>query len=244
MRLLSVDWDFFFPIPEHDRLALYDWGHREDMAFMKDAIWTIRAGAFLQAGAPLPRATEYDGFWQRFRHIAPDATLYFADSHAHIFKPEVRAGVTEIWNFDAHHDSYKGPEHVYKTKAVSCEDWATGYTMIGVKVYTFFPAWKAYGVAEEQPVAPMMPKVQPDPGKPFNKPFDRVFVCRSAAWMPSWLDDDFADFLNSCPAWANRKNIDGVQRRDFNLEDARRMQAQVDETIKEAERANMGKRIS
>ncbi len=240
MRLLSIDWDFFFPIPEDDPHFLYDWGHREDMAFMKDAIWTIQAGAFLQAGLPLPRATGYEGFWKRFRHITPDACLYFADSHAHVFNPEVRAGVTEVWNFDAHHDSYKPPEHILEKKAVTCEDWATAYTMIGVKVYTFFPAWKAYGVEDEKPVAPMMPAVQLDPGKPFNKPFDRVYISRSGAWTPSWLDDDFADFLKSCPAWEKRKRLDGLIRRDFNLEDARRMQAQVSQTIKEAERERLG----
>src|SRR5574340_1024527 len=108
MNLLSVDWDFFFPEPSPDdgrNVELFDWGHKENSFFI-DALWTFRAGAFLRAGLELPGLSgEQEDFWERFR-FAPDAELFWAESHSAAGLHEVEQRVTHVWNYDAHHDAW------------------------------------------------------------------------------------------------------------------------------------------
>ena len=228
MRLLSVDWDYFLPIPEDDPHALYDWGHTESISFMKDGIWTIRAGSFLFQGYPLPGLSgDVKDFWGRFCNLCGE--LYFADSHSMIYSPKVRSGITEIWNFDAHHDAYWTSKEVQTEGKVNCENWATVFASMGVTVKTFFPTWNNYSLEYKMPLPLGMPRIQLDPGTPFHKQFDRIFVCRSGAWTPSWLEEAFWDFIASCPT-NTRVNVDGVSRREFNIADAQeiaRQQAMV-----------------
>lgn len=217
MRLLSVDWDFFFPIPNSDPYGLYDWGHHENMAFMVDGIWAIRAANFQHAKLRLPGTSgEEATFWQRFR-FAPGARLYYTDSHCRIARPEVRAGITEVWNFDAHHDAYKPAQDVLATNTVACDTWATAFHLMGIKVRTFFPAWHGDYVGRDKP-AVSMPAVQVDRGQAFNRLFDGVFVCRSGAWTPTWIEDAFWQFIAACPVTEHHP-LDDIAERQFVVAD-------------------------
>lgn len=232
-RLLSVDWDFFFPVPEVDAEFLYDWGHREDLALMKEEIWVFRAADFLQRGKPLP---DTDGrecdFWSRFR-FNPDAKLYYADSHSQIFKPEVfEDGVTEIWSFDAHHDAFKTPKEVIRTNQVTCESWAVAAWLNKAKVRVFYPPWREYALKEEKPKVPIHIELDPQNRKPFRQPFDKVFVCRSGAWTPTWLEDKFWEFIFSCPA-LEKVNLDGIKRREYPQEEADKLAKAEKKVIEE-----------
>lgn len=221
MRMLSVDWDYFFPIPEYDPGFLYDWGHNEAYGeFMLNGIWAIRASAFTRNGLPLPSTTgAEENFWSRFN--LKDCTLFYSDSHVNIMKPEAISRVSEIWSFDAHHDSYTPIKQVSRNMKVSCQDWATGCYLAGIKLKIFYPKWGSYRAISEKPTIPVC--IQADRGQQFRRQFDRVFVCRSGAWTPTWIEDKFWKFVEECPARLKIK-LGDMERRQF-------MVGEVDELI-------------
>lgn len=234
MRLLSIDWDFFFPIlsPLEDKDFLYDWGHAETGHLMTEGIWPIRAAQFMENNLPLPGTSgEEEAFWNRF-HFSKAAVLYYADSHSRIFLQEVMENVTEVTNFDAHHDAYEGMDAVFEKKSVDCSTWATGYRLCRVDVRTIYPQWDAW-MMEDTPKADVNPEV--DNKHRHKHTYDRAFVCRSAAWTPPWIEDKFWRFLLNCPV-KNRKRLDDITRRDFDFKEAEEM-AKVLRKAKE-ERAN------
>jgi hypothetical protein len=40
---------------------------------------------------------------------------------------------------------------------------------------------------------------QVDDDKPVDVIFDRIFIARSGAWVPPWLDDKWEQFIQDCP---------------------------------------------
>jgi hypothetical protein len=110
MRLLVVDFDYFFPLPQGPD-PLFAWAHFETPYYLLEA-WEERALAFLLRGLPLPEARGWEGFWGRFA-LAPGAVLYYADSNALAFHERVRQGVEEVVLFDAHHDAGYGRVKMY-----------------------------------------------------------------------------------------------------------------------------------
>ncbi|GGV43813.1 hypothetical protein GCM10010245_68720 [Streptomyces spectabilis] len=50
----------------------------------------------------------------------------------------------------------------------------------------------------EEPVIPVSMSI--DSGEAPTVTFEAVFVCRSRAWVPSWCDHQFTEFLEACPA--------------------------------------------
>ncbi len=219
MKLLSVDWDYFFPKIEHSsqprfsqEWALYDWGHKESR-LMIDLIWGTRAAGFLAAGLSLPGTTgEEEHFWARF-HFTKRAKLYLAESHSALGDEKVIGhGVREIVNFDAHHDAgyhHRSFEDALRAMEIkndkgighrmACDDWAVYAAARGIPVVTKYPAWRSWAMNDEggepEPEAPIERMI--DDGTPFAEPFGRVFVCRSGAWTPSWLDDKFETFVKA-----------------------------------------------
>jgi len=216
VRLLSVDWDFFFPVPNpiDDKEFMYDWGHREDMPFMKEAIWYIRAQPFVANGVPLPMtSSEEENFWKKF-YFTSNATLYYADSHVHVFEPQVRQGVRELWNFDAHHDSFRDIKTVVSEKVIKCDSWATAFHMMCGDVMLYYPSWgKPYLAELSKPYVKMRIHFDRPPRK-YNVVFDKVFLCRSGAWTPSWIEDKFWGFIENCPV-KKRQMIGALDKRVF-----------------------------
>ncbi len=197
MRLLVVDFDYFFPVPQDpgDPLApLFAWAHFETPYYLLEA-WEERALAFLLRGLPLPKARGWQGFWGRFA-FAPGAVLYYAESNALAFHPEVRRGVEEVVLFDAHHDAGYRP----LGEAPACDDWMVFYHRQGARLRVYYPPWRDPRLEPEPQVA--VERLQ-DPGGAVPGVFHRVFLCRSGAFVPPWAD---ADFLPSwrpllCPRW-------------------------------------------
>ena len=111
MNLLSVDFDYFFPTKEYnctntEELCLFDWGHNEGWSpKLLDALWYIRASAFLRLQRELPYEKVPDKFWDRF-NISKNAKLFIADSHSQAAHPKVTNNITDsiVSNIDAHHD--------------------------------------------------------------------------------------------------------------------------------------------
>ena len=220
-RLLSVDFDFFFPEMSLDPKLwqYYDWGHRESRFFL-DAIWYARAQSFLMNGLSLPTTSgEEVGFWDRFR-FQHWTRLYLSDSHVSMYTPRVMKGVTEVVNYDAHHDAgYKGTFEDWLGRGkVTCEDWVLAYSLAKVPVTTIYPRWKTWAIDEEPtPLVPMERRF--DDGLADPEPFDRGFVCRSGAWTPSWLDPNFQTFLDAFPK-RYIHNL-GMHPRGFSLDSLR-----------------------
>lgn len=229
MKLLAVDWDYFCPTGEpgnpdakREETYLYDWGHSERWAFMADGIWAVRAAGFKKNGLPLPTTSGLEnGFWDRFR-IDPKATLWYSDSNVGAAHPDVMEGIDEVYLYDAHHDSGYGKRlvDIMKSGQVSCEDWMVAYYLQNpvTKLRVRYPYWRrdAFKV-EPKPAIKVHRRV--DDGKPLkSKKFDRVYVCRSPSWTPTWEDEKFFQLINSCPAF-KKAPIHPLMERTWNPAD-------------------------
>ena len=207
MRLLSIDWDFFFPTKEEDdtEWQLYDWGHSENWSSgLQDVAWTHRAAGFLGNGFPLPGTSgEEKDFWKRFR-FSKNARLFIAESHMHCASEEVRIGVTEVVNYDAHHDcGYVDHPlvRIIEERTANCEDWMLVYSAYnGADARVIYPSWRTQGImAADKLLISGISRAIDDGRYCIDQVFDRVFIARSGAWTPPWIDKNFAEFVESCP---------------------------------------------
>lgn len=240
MNLLSVDWDFFFPYPEHDPHGYYDWGHQESPFFIND-VWTIRAAAFLDRGQDLPVVDQsWKHFWHEFRFTA-EATLTYGESHAWAADPRMVADITEVWNYDAHHDCGYGQwatvlPPLLKGGEFNCGNWMIRYILDNVKTHVRYPGWRSFS-EDEDSRATLEPttKAMAFTDEPSDLPvFDYIYVCRSGAWTPPWTDDDFMAFLDACPVPSEQRWDIGKEfgwptvPRKFDPEQVKRMQLKLD----------------
>lgn len=192
MNLLVVDWDFFFPI---DEVAM-DWGHREAPIFL-DMVWGSRAAYFVLKDEPLPGTSgEERTFWSRVK-LTRSAVVHYAESNVQALSlalsRRVRRG-DAVYLFDAHHDTGYGR---MKPGEFTCENWMIPYITKGCDVRMIYPAWK-WPVALDLEPEPMLPLDRSgDTGAVPPVTFGAVFVCRSGAWVPPWLDDAFMAFLTA-----------------------------------------------
>lgn len=228
-NLLVVDWDYFFPNPMHNGVGqedifLYDWGHRESPFHVND-IWRDRVLPFVSNDLPLPRATGFEGFWDRF-DLSEWPSLLVADSnlYAGIIHPSTIGLDTDHWErvdlYDAHHDSgYNiGSLTEFKRRdTLSCEDWMLAHYLRGSELHVRYPQWfTEWSTVDRQPVVPV--DRQLDDGQPVTITYDLVFVCRSGAWVPPWCDDQFITFLEDYPTgryvWIDEENEDPVRTFD------------------------------
>lgn len=210
MNLLSIDWDYFFPMPEEDGSALYDWGHREAPLFIDGPLWPMRAGAFMSRGLDLPVVNDHwTGFWDRF-HFSDGAQLYFGESHSWAADQRVVEGVTGLWSYDAHHDcGYRKDDLIQAMHQgrYECGSWVLCYwPQISdsrawtdpLDIHIRYPAWKDWKHQENDCMIAGVDRKTDLMGDE-TPVFDRVFVCRSGAWVPPWCDEDYAQFVGLCP---------------------------------------------
>lgn len=222
---LVLDWDYFFPLrPE------WEWSHWEDSAMIEGAVWTARAFNFFLMQKALPQSLGWRGFWNRFK-FADGAKLYYADSNAMAYSALLadlgsKLSSTDIWLFDQHHDCYAaGAEALYEGK-VTCENWMIqlGLPHDGNNLHVLYPDHDTAPM-EAVPV-PYFPNLDQrldnelPPGY-LPKTFDVVFVCRSGAWVPPWMDQEFFDLIDDCPVRGGKVNTDGVKPRECSLAQAK-----------------------
>jgi hypothetical protein len=226
-NLLVVDFDFFFPVAEsaNDPMwPLYDWGHSEGFApDLQDDLWTLRAAGFLRAGLGLPALdpASYNTFWNTMR-LSAAATLYYADSNVHALDPHVRPGVKTVWLFDAHHDA--GYQRLCDGKTFTCENWLLWYAWNGCEVHMRYPRWRsAFAFANEPEPQAKIDRATYDVTEKMPV-FDRVFVCRSGAWVPPWVDEHFYAFLDAAPC--KRLALERLRARAWDREAAEALVAQ------------------
>lgn len=207
-RLLVIDFDYFFPNPlmmakesRGNAPLLYDWSISESLFTAVD-LWPQRAASFLIAGKELPRCNEgYEEFWNRFAFegnpvFVSDSNVYagIVDAFGMGFSEDAWS---DVWLFDAHHDCY-GSEEGFNPDAATCANWMHAHHRNGSKLHVRYPAWRADvdGSIVECEAPPGIPvDRQIDDGMPMGF-FDQIMICRSGAWVPSWCDDQFEEFIH------------------------------------------------
>lgn len=212
MKLLVVDWDYFFPNPMAagcDTLPrdvfLYDWQPRENL-YMIHGIWSTRAAGFMVHGLELPVVKGFEGFWDRFTFsdeaiaLYGDSNLWACNLHPYPLVEDAVEG--EPWEkvtlFDAHHDcGYKGTYEKWAAQdKVNCENWMLVHHQRGSALEVVHPPWrqKVDGI-ESGPLIPVERRI--DTGGPVEDVFDAVYICRSGAWVPPWCDEQFTEFVDA-----------------------------------------------
>lgn len=223
-RLLSVDWDYFFPIIEQGAESfMYDWGRSESPLFMQGFIWNQRASSFMASGLDLPTVNdEWRTFWDGFR-FEDGAKLYVADSHAFAAEPRLLHKYTRggsIWNFDAHHDcGYSEEWKMPDDGAITCDMWLAIYTHFKARTHVVYPKWRDWREMEQ--TAALNPHMRCTDNGSIGRDgmFGDVFICRSSAWTPPWCDEMFDEFVMNCPV-DDVEVIDELCIREFSEDEA------------------------
>jgi len=219
-RILSIDWDYFFPCDES-----YDWGHQESPFFI-NMIWSMRTAnktyddkLIMDVHRPMiPR-----GFWDKVLTNQP--VLFVAESHCELW-PTIDAfcgfhGPVEVVNLDAHHDCGYGkhPEQVPDTFSIECGDWGFWGLKTGriAKLQQHYPAWRKRRPEGEPEVSSTSVSFE----LPVAARYDAVFICRSGAWTPPWYDHRLEHLIKS----SGLEQTEELAPRGPSLKEARQMSA-------------------
>ena len=123
-RILSVDWDYFFP-----DVFWFDWSQKEQNMFFLEYLWYIRYGnQHMKTGELAKDLVKPDekllkNFWKKVCPKEPSLHLCICESHKDIIVVlesffESTTTKFSIWNFDQHHDAGYGMEEL------NCDNWA------------------------------------------------------------------------------------------------------------------------
>lgn len=219
MNLLSIDFDYFFPMKDADPklYSLYDWGHRDTGKLWIETLWHTRAAAFLANEMELPTTTgEEVGFWDQFK-FSPTTKLFYADSHLRAVDTSVSKEIDFVVSYDAHHDGgYNTTIREILKNGYNCGSWMVKYHQAGAKLLVIYPEWKKTALDEAKPAIPHLKRTTQ---KNWTFPiFDRIFIARSGGWTPSWVDPQFNAFMEDCPVQTH-VNL-GMTPRVFDLKQA------------------------
>lgn len=227
--LLSIDWDYWCPEkPE------YDFGHQESPLYIHH-LWRGRAAQFLFRGIdyreamplehdegvpPLMVRKRMEELGWKFNLQAPPVV-----SESHVFAYEQVIGIGEpvtIVNLDAHHDIFyqDHASELSKEKHVLCGDWIghlidNGYPVD--RLVQVYPLWRdtfpynAEKVHEVQRDFLREHEVEFAVRYGFEnvdpKEVTHLFICRSGAWTPPWLDLHFSRMVDAFCAGKRPKII-------------------------------------
>lgn len=215
-RVLSVDWDFFFP-----NTSEYDWGHSELNPIYLETVWAVRASSvsYIQNKLGNPPGLKWAldemnpniPLMQRFwlRTVRKASTLVITDSHSELWRviKTFRMRNILVDNYDAHHDL--GYDEITDSPLETlggslsdpdCGNWALNLIkrqVIG-KYSITYPTWRKtdpeHNLEDIRKALPI--KISVKYGLPrTQKDYDVVFICRSSAWTPSWADNHWLAFV-------------------------------------------------
>jgi hypothetical protein len=245
-NLLCIDWDYFFPnpmdggSPKGRETLLYDWGHLESQ-FMIEMMWPTRATGFVGNGLDLPGMLPgWRTFLDRFR-FSDDVCSYVSESNSDAGNLTADGRPFDsVWLFDAHHDSgYTGAtvEEWLKTGMLSCEDWMVWHHVAGSDLHVRYPKWKVGWAHEPEPMVSVDRQV--DDEEPMHDVvFDAVHLCRSGAWVPSWCDDEFFQFVEMLPGDLEEIGSYPLKRREFDLAEVEELITQRDDAVAQLKEAS------
>lgn len=222
IKVLSVDWDFFFPDP-----SWYDWSHNEESGLGYEFLWQTRPGnRNIRTGevahlSYLPNKAMLDGFWGKV--LGPSTLsgyrcprILVCESHRTLGEQLLGLkGVSfDITNYDQHHDLGYDDR-----KTLDCGNWAAKVMerRRGSTIRQVYPAWRAEPKdGEFRPVKSFMERVSfsfwPD-AQAIDPAI--IFVCRSSCWTPPWADDEWLEFLKPLEkmiSWEDRGQVEFVSK--------------------------------
>jgi len=186
--VLTIDFDFFVQAP------FMDLGFREAPFFIND-MWEIR-----KVGSPdienAIKISEHDprpdAFARRIVENCDIGTVYICESHFNAYNEFRKIKDLHVINVDAHHDvGYSGGRTV---DYIDCSNWAHA---LSPKKYTLiYPKWR-----RELDEIEWRDDIEVDFDMDIHyglefiddelTSFPHLLLCRSGAWSPPWLDDEF-----------------------------------------------------
>lgn len=212
---------------------------------------------------PTPRE-----FWEKIAGLGFDFSgvkqASVADSHMYGFlafdrRPQER---TRIVHFDAHHDlGYRSIQKIRKIiqqERADCSDWLF-HTIRSRKVQTslVYPTWKGakewdllcdtWQASKGRDKALYSSALRFVHGNVWSETYvesligkvERVFICRSGAWVPPWLDGEFIRFVaglekvagvQAQKAFLQHEGRDPLKERNFSWEEVEK-RAEIDRRV-------------
>lgn len=193
-RILSVDWDYFFP-----DVYWFDWSQKETSMMFLEYLWTIRYGnVHMKTGEIAKDMVKPDqkllhNFWEKVCPKEPSMHLSICESHKdiiQILEAFFEHTVTfSIWNFDQHHDAG------YDMKELNCDNWVKHlYDSKRIHDYNvIYPPWRFDDREEKAKI--IYHSFYEFPDLIYPEKFEIVFICRSSGWTPSWCDEEWIKFI-------------------------------------------------
>ena len=233
---------------------LCDWSHHEKHSEIVGSIlWQTRFASFHRNGIDIEKeinirpelgCTAVDEFLNEISQV-PKYQLAYADSHGMIY-PILQTlnsneiiGKYDIISFDAHADLGYGND---STKYIDCANWLYIALYSGKvnQATIVYPDWKGLKEAKERNrkyLKPYKKQIRMTTWSQYKKHKKNIskivmpFICRSSAWTPPWMDQEFDRLVKSFPADAilcldTVKRIDKIggykanEPREWNREEA------------------------
>jgi len=198
--LLSIDWDYFIHSP------LYSWGiYLENEKNLID-IWYKRYIQAKARGEDLQNAfwlsPELNTFWhkikKRFKFVQ-DIKVYVSDSHALSYKIAIAHSCKTVFMFDSHADLGYGGLSSLEFE-VNCSNWL-GKLLKNqhIKAANIIYGPYAEETAEQFSSLNRIYNIKYPSLKDLNQTvtISALHICRSGAWTPPWMDDEFFNFINA-----------------------------------------------
>jgi len=181
---LSIDFDFFV---RED--PIWDFGHSEINPIFLQAAWATRyLHIDLEKECDIKKYADFlpSKLWENLLpkglHLLSQVPCLIADSHLDAAYWIKNNEHDLIINLDAHHDCWPIPKG-----GIDCGSWLTPYTIETISVY---PTWK-----DSNWDNPPTRKISIVKWKDFKLSelglITKIFACRSSAWIPPHLDEDF-----------------------------------------------------
>ena len=208
-NVLSIDFDFWFDIPGE-----YDWQFRE-ASFFINQLWIFRAIDSAARGVDIrtkckiasdePKPSRMLTLMHEHNIRVPTHRLAVSESHLAAYKWFVRMKDLHIIHIDAHHDM----GYCDGMKRLNCDNWIKYLSLKGKvsKITIIYPKWRLRHDDEWEQNGDRLVsefgdvEVAHHYGLSEHLPHDidvkKVFICRSGAWVPPWLDRDFRSLVNS-----------------------------------------------
>ncbi|MDE4542391.1 arginase [Thermoanaerobacterium sp. R66] len=199
--LLSIDWDYFIPLKKEWLNSYTETQRNIEWIWYKRHLESYLRGIDIEKSVSI--SYRLDDFWDKIREhfiFAKDIEVYVSESHMLSYHIAINNKCEEVYSLDTHADlGYGGISSV--NFKLNCANWMG-------KLLSEGRIKKAHIVYSHHTTE------KPEDFKDFNKLFPvryyndidelpkgiytaAIHICRSGAWTPPWLDDEFFKLVNN-----------------------------------------------